>query len=87
MTTAPLPVHTAAQLPAGQLAHVVSVARDHPLRRRLLELGCIRGAPIQVLRSALGGDPVELRLGGTHLALRRADLAAIEVSLPAEATP
>lgn len=82
--TTPHPRYTAAQLPAGQPAHVVAVARDHPLRRRLLELGCIRGAPIQVLRTAPGGDPVELRLGGTDLALRRADLAAIEVSLPAE---
>ncbi|WP_261665009.1 ferrous iron transport protein A [Deinococcus sp. Marseille-Q6407] len=71
---------TAAQLPAGQPAHVVGIDRSHPLRRRLLELGCIRGAPIRVLRAAPGGDPVELRLGGTDLALRRADLQAIEVS-------
>ena len=72
--------YTAAQLPAGQPAHVLGVQRDHPLRRRLLELGCVRGAPIQVIRSAPGGDPVELRLGGTDLALRRRDLAAIEVT-------
>lgn len=70
---------TAAQLPPRQLAHVVGVDRHHPLRRRLLELGCIRGAPLEVLRAAPGGDPVEFRLGGTDLALRRADLAAIEV--------
>lgn len=71
---------TAADLPHRQPAHVVAVDRHHPLRRRLLELGCIRGAPIQVLRAAPGGDPIELRLGGTNLALRRADLAAIEVT-------
>ena len=73
--------HTADQLLPGQLAHVVGMDRTHPLRRRLLELGCVRGAPIRVLRAAPGGDPVELRLGGTDLALRRADLRAIEVSL------
>ncbi len=72
--------YTAAQLLAGQPAYVVGVEHGHPLRRRLLELGCVRGAPIQVLRSAPGGDPVELRLGGTDLALRRSDLAAIEVT-------
>ncbi len=63
----------------GEAAHVVSLEPGHPLRRRLMELGFIRGARVSVLRTAPMGDPVELRIGGTELALRRADLMAIRV--------
>lgn len=63
----------------GQVAHVVSVAREHPLRRRLLELGFVRGARVCVVRRAPMGDPVELRLGSSDLALRECDLHGIQV--------
>ena len=65
----------------GEAAHVVSLTPGHPLRRRLMELGFIRGAKVSVLRSAPMGDPVELRIGGTELALRRADLMSVRVRL------
>ncbi|WP_425146264.1 FeoA family protein [Deinococcus sp.] len=66
-------------LQPGQVAHVVGLELHHPLRRRLMELGFVRGARVSVLRCAPMGDPVELRIGGTELALRRADLSAVRV--------
>ncbi len=68
-------------LKPGQLAHVVALDPGHPLRRRLLELGFIRGAKVQVVRFAPLGDPVQLRLGHTDLALRAADLRGVTVRL------
>lgn len=65
----------------NQSGHIVSLGRDHPMRRRLLELGFVRGARVTVVRTAPLGDPVELRVGSTDLALRRADLAGITVRL------
>jgi ferrous iron transport protein A len=65
----------------GEAAHVVSLTPGHPLRRRLMELGFIRGAKVSVLRAAPMGDPTMLRLGGTELALRRSDLASVRVRL------
>ena len=65
----------------GESAHVVGLATSHPLRRRLMELGFVRGARVGVLRYAPMGDPVELRIGGTELALRRIDLGAVRVRL------
>ncbi|GGL10522.1 FeoA family protein [Deinococcus radiotolerans] len=65
----------------GQTAHVVALDPAHPLRRRLMELGFVRGAPITVIRRAPLGDPVELRIGATLLALRAADLHLIRVRL------
>ncbi|WP_291429373.1 ferrous iron transport protein A [Deinococcus sp.] len=67
------------QLNPGDAAHVVSLDPRHPLRRRLLELGFVRGAPVTVVRRAPMGDPLELRVNGTDLALRLADLRGIRV--------
>ncbi|GAA5437536.1 FeoA family protein [Deinococcus aquaticus] len=69
------------QLNPGDTAHVVSLDPRHPLRRRLLELGFVRGAPVTVVRRAPMGDPLELRVNGTDLALRLADLRGIRVRL------
>ncbi|MFB9992737.1 FeoA domain-containing protein [Deinococcus oregonensis] len=63
----------------GEAAHVVNLDRLHPLRRRLLELGFVRGARVVVVRRAPMGDPVELRVNGTDLALRASDLLGIRV--------
>ena len=66
-------------LQPGEAAHIIGHVPGHPLRRRLLELGFIRGARVSVLRTAPMGDPAMLRIGGTELALRRADLVAVRV--------
>ncbi|PNY82182.1 FeoA family protein [Deinococcus koreensis] len=67
------------QLSTGETAHVLGLDPRHPLRRRLLELGFVRGAPVTVVRRAPLGDPMELRVNGTDLALRQADLRGIRV--------
>lgn len=67
------------QLQPGQTGHIVTLDRQHPLRRRLMELGFVRGAPVTVVRRAPLGDPVELRVGATLLALRADDLRLIRV--------
>lgn len=67
------------ELRPGEAGHIVSLDRHHPLRRRLLELGFVRGAKVLVVRRAPLGDPIELRVGSTDLALRRADLHGIRV--------
>ncbi len=66
-------------LKPGECAHVVGLDPAHPLRRRLLELGFVRGAPVSVVRRAPMGDPLEVRVNGTDLALRAADLHGIRV--------
>ena len=67
------------QLLPGEAGYIVSLDRNHPLRRRLMELGFVRGARVSVVRRAPLGDPTELRLGGTDLALRASDLRGIQV--------
>ena len=55
----------------GDEALVVQVLAQGPVRRRLLEMGCIRGARLRVEKLAPLGDPMELVIKGYHLSIRR----------------
>jgi len=57
------------------------VTGDRTLKKRLLEMGFIRGTKIHVEKVAPLGDPMELTLKGYHVALRRAEAKNIEVEL------
>lgn len=69
------------QLTPGQTATIVRVGGRASARRRLLEMGLVRGETILVNRVAPFGDPVEFTIKGYHLSLRRHDAANIEVEL------
>ncbi|HJR05967.1 MAG TPA: ferrous iron transport protein A [Pyrinomonadaceae bacterium] len=66
-------------LPHGQEARVVSVEGEGALARRLMEMGVVPGAPVCVIKAAPLGDPIEVRVRGYHLALRRAEAQTILV--------
>lgn len=46
---------------------------------RLLEMGFVPGAEVALIKRAPFGDPLELRLRGYHVSLRRAEAQRIEV--------
>lgn len=66
-------------LPYGQEARVVSVEGEGAVARRLMEMGVVPGAPVCVIKAAPLGDPIEVRVRGYHLALRRAEAETIRV--------
>ena len=50
------------------------------LERRLIELGFVEGAQVEILHQGLiGGDPIAVRLQSATIALRRREAAAILV--------
>lgn len=69
------------QLNPGQAGIIVRVNGQAAARRRLLEMGLVRGETIFVERVAPLGDPVEFTIKGYHLSLRRQDAANIDVKL------
>jgi Fe2+ transport system protein FeoA len=74
------------QLARGQSGRILRVGGRPAARRRLLELGVVRGEIITLLRSAPLGDPLEYVVKGYHLSLRRREAATITVealALPA----
>ena len=68
------------ELPVGRTARVVSVNGVGRVTQRLMEMGVIPGIGVQVVKAAPFGDPIEVRLRGYSLAIRRNEAAAIEVS-------
>ncbi|MGL4424507.1 MAG: FeoA family protein [Gemmataceae bacterium] len=70
---------TLAELQAGQVVTVLSVAGPPALAQRLAEFGLFEGETIQFLRAAPLGDPLEFHLNQTRLSLRRTEAALIQV--------
>ncbi|MBF0569627.1 MAG: ferrous iron transport protein B [Candidatus Omnitrophica bacterium] len=61
---------------------VVKVTGDKNIKKRLLEMGFIRGTEIHVQKQAPLGDPMELVLKGYHLSLRREEANDVYVEDP-----
>jgi ferrous iron transport protein A len=70
---------TLAALAAGERGKVLGLGGDPEVARRLMDLGLIRGTTVEVIRRAPLGDPMEVRLRGFMLTLRRAEAEHITV--------
>ena len=70
---------TLAQLQPGQKARVVHIHARCSVRQRLVDMGILPGVEVEVVRLAPLGDPVEIRLKGFSLSLRRSEAVSIEV--------
>ena len=62
-----------------QICRVVTITAQGPVRKRLLALGFIPGAIIETIRVAPLGDPVEYRIKGCCISLRKEDASHIAV--------
>lgn len=69
------------ELPVGGTGRVVGVDGPPELRRRLLEMGLCNGIRVDVIRLAPLGDPIEFRLRGYYLSLRREQARHVEVQI------
>ena len=49
------------------------------VRQRLLELGMTKGALVELIRMATMGDPIEVKIKGYRLSLRRMEAEAVHV--------
>ena len=73
-----------AGLPVGLQARVIAVKGSSTIARRLMEMGVVPGAPVRVIKAAPLGDPLEVRVRGYHLALRRTEAQMILVTTTSE---
>jgi ferrous iron transport protein A len=67
-------------LATGGKATVEELRLPNEDRGRLMELGLIVGTPVELVRFAPLGDPVEIKVRGYHLTLRRHEAEQILVS-------
>ncbi|MGE5257579.1 MAG: FeoA family protein [Hyphomicrobiales bacterium] len=67
------------ELKQGQTATVVRVGGNGLLRRRILEMGLVKGTDLHVEKYAPLKDPMELVVKGFHISLRVEEAAHIVV--------
>ena len=69
------------KLPLWQEAVITAVGGEGALRCRLLDMGLIPKTRVRVEKVAPLGDPLELRVRGYSLSLRKEDAGKIEVEV------
>ena len=73
------------ELKTGQKAIIVKVAGHGGFRKRIIEMGFIKGKEVQVLLNAPLQDPVKYKIMGYEVSLRHSEAELIEVMSKEEA--
>ncbi len=75
------------ELHTGESATVLRVLGHGGFRRRIMEMGFVRGKEVKVLLNAPLKDPVKYQVMGYEVSLRRAEAAMIEVTTERDPRP
>lgn len=70
---------TLKELPVGNEGIVKIVGGEGALRCRLLDMGLIPGTKVYVQKIAPMGDPIQIRLRGYELTIRKDDAEKIQL--------
>lgn len=68
------------ELAVGSEARVTAVNGEGRVTSRLMEMGVVPGATVSIVKSAPFGDPIQVRVKGYSLAMRRSEAEMIEVA-------
>jgi ferrous iron transport protein A len=63
----------------GQTVKVIKLHGQGPVKRRIMDMGITANTEILVRKAAPLGDPIEVKVRGYELSLRKADLDIIEI--------
>jgi ferrous iron transport protein A len=69
-------------LKEANVGETVVIARLHgtgPTKRRIMDMGLVKGATVYVRKVAPLGDPIELSVRGYELSIRKMDAESIEI--------
>ncbi|MBC8461214.1 MAG: ferrous iron transport protein A [Deltaproteobacteria bacterium] len=66
-------------LEPGTKGEIVKVEGRDAIHRRLLDMGIVRGTKFEVEKKAPFGDPIEIKIMGYHLSLRKYEAETITV--------
>lgn len=70
---------TLREVKCGETVRVVKVSGEGAIKRRIMDMGIVKGVEIFVRKVAPLGDPVEVTVRGYELSLRMADAEKIAV--------
>lgn len=77
----PIPL---SQLPVGSAAAIATFPAAGSAFVRLREMGLLPGTPVTLLRVAPLGDPIEIKVRGYNLTLRKSEADQITVHAPSQ---
>ena len=72
------------ELKTGESAVIIKVRGHGGFRRRILEMGFVRGQQVESVLNAPLRDPIKYRIMGYEVSLRRSEAAMIEILTPYE---
>ena len=72
---------TLRDLEIGQTARITTVGGEGALRQHFLDMGVIPGAEVTLIKYAPMGDPMELRIHGYELTLRKTEAACVTMEV------
>jgi Fe2+ transport system protein FeoA len=68
-------------LKPGQKCRILKIRARGQTNKRILEMGMTPGAVVELERVAPLGDPIDVKVKGYHLSLRKEEADGIEVEL------
>lgn len=71
---------TLEDLRPGDKAKVAKINGAGAVRRRIADMGVVKGIDVEVVRVAPLGDPIDIKVRGYHLSLRKLEASNIEVT-------
>lgn len=75
---------TLAELKPGETGRIVRVGSVGSIRRRIVDMGATSGTNVTVVKVAPLGDPIEVKIKGYSLTLRKEEAEAITVEARAD---
>ncbi|ABL78374.1 FeoA family protein [Thermofilum pendens] len=72
------------ELKPGEKGIVTRVEGPSAVRKRLLDMGLVKGTEVVVIRRAPLGDPIELLVKGYNLSIRKAESDYVYVLVPGD---
>lgn len=71
---------TLKEIKIGETVTVLKLNGDGAIKRRIMDMGITKGAEIFVRKVAPLGDPIEVKVRGYELSLRKSDAELIQVN-------
>jgi Fe2+ transport system protein FeoA len=69
------------ELKKGEKGRVVKIGGSGSIHRRLLDMGLVSGSEVEMERVAPLGDPIEIKVKGYNLSLRKEEAGSIQVEV------
>ncbi|MEY4612143.1 MAG: hypothetical protein RL179_116 [Planctomycetota bacterium] len=65
----------------GSKGFISSIIGDDAIAQRLMEMGVIEGEPFELVATAPMGDPLEIKVQGYRLSIRKTEAARVVVQV------